>query len=146
MNTVFVDSNVLVYSRDAGAPKKREAALRWLEQLWETRAGRVSTQVLQEFYVAATQKLENRIGPAAARADVDSLVAWNPLPGDLSLITSAWDIEDRFGFSFWDAQIVAAAQRSGCSHLLTEDLQDGQTIDGLTVIDPFRHLPESVLG
>jgi len=145
VNTVFVDTNVLVYARDASDVAKQEMAREWMARLWDSRAGRVSTQVLQEFYVNATRKLESRLGPAPVRADIEALTSWKPLTTDASLLVVAWDIEDRFGFSFWDSLIVAAAQRAGCTHLLTEDLQDGQVVDGLTIVDPFLHAPDSVL-
>lgn len=146
MTGVFVDSNVLVYVRDASEPEKQKAAAEWMRALWEARTGRLSTQVLSEFYVTVTGKLDPGLERAEARADVRSLAAWHPLATDRSLIASAWEIEDRFGLSFWDALIVAAARRARCTHLLTEDLQDGQDLDGTLVIDPFRHRPDSVLG
>lgn len=146
MTTVFVDSNVLVYARDASEHERQPAAADWIRTLWATRTGRLSTQVLSEFYVTVTAKLDPGLDPTEARTDVRALMTWDPLATDRSLIASAWEIEDRFGFSFWDALIVAGARRSGCTHLLTEDLQDGHDLDGTLVVDPFRHGPESVLG
>jgi len=93
-----------------------------------------------------TRKLDPPRDSSDAREDVVSLSTWRPVPMGLSTIDLAWDIEDRLGFSWWDATIVAAAQSSGCTHLLTEDLQDGQRLDGLTIISPFTHAPETVLG
>jgi len=57
----------------------------------------------------------------------------------------AWDIQDRFGYSWWDSRIVAAALGQRCGWLLTEDLHDGQSIDGLTIVNPFAHTPLSIL-
>ena len=144
MTAVFVDTSVLLYAVDASEPEKRPVANDWLQRLWDGRAGRLSVQVLHEFYVNAT-RLKVGLEPAEARAAIEALAAWNPLSNDPALINSAWDIEDRFGFSFWDSLIVAAAPRAGCTHVLTEDLQDGQVIDGLTVVDPFLHSPDSLL-
>jgi predicted nucleic acid-binding protein len=59
-----------------------------------------------------------------------------------SLLAEAWAAQDRFQLSFWDALIVASARASGADRLLTEDLSDGQRLDGLTVIDPFLHEPD----
>lgn len=73
-------------------------------------------------------------------------MTWRPIAIDLSTIDAAWAIEDRFGLSWWDALIVAAAQAGGCTHLLTEDLQDGQSLGDVTVVDPFAHEPAEVLG
>jgi len=80
-----------------------------------------------------------------ARADVRDLMSWNPTPVDAALLSRAWAVERRFGLQYWDALIVASAQRSGCRHLLTEDLQDGQELDGVLVMNPFTHQPERSL-
>lgn len=143
---VFVDSNVIVYSRDIAVPEKQAAAREWMHRLWADGLGRVSTQVLQEFYVTATRKIESRLPPSAARAEIRGLLPWKPVRSDARLFDDAWDVEDRYGLSFWDAMIVAAARHAGCDYLITEDLQDGQVIDGLTVVNPFRHPPARILG
>jgi predicted nucleic acid-binding protein len=116
-----------------------------MDRLWATAEGRLSTQVLNEFYVTVTRKLEPGLSLAEARAEVTELTTWQPIPVTNDIVRQAWTLEDRFALPFWDALIVAAARASGCSHLLTEDLQDGQDLDGLLVVDPFRHGPETVL-
>ena len=143
--SVFVDTNVLVHARDRTDEAKHRRALEWLTALWEERAGRLSWQVLQEYYVTATRKLDPPRDTFDAREDVTSLVTWQPIDVDTSVIDAAWGIEDRFGLSWWDALIVAAAQAGGCTHLLTEDLQNGQIFGDLTVVDPFHHEPSEVL-
>jgi len=143
---VFVDTNVFVYARDRTDEAKHLRSMEWLAVLWDERAGRLSWQVLQEYYVTATRKLRPPRDPGDAREDVASLIAWQPIPVDVSIMDSAWAIEDRFGLSWWDALIVAAAQAGGCTHLLTEDLQDGQLFGDLLVVDPFAHGPDEVLG
>lgn len=140
---VFVDSNVLVYARDASEGAKHERAIEWLTHLWTTRSGRLSFQVLHEFYVTVTRKLDPGLTPDEARADVRSFLAWRPIGADAHVLDGAWDVEDRFGLSFWNALIVSAARAAGCQRLLTEDLRDGQEIDGLQVASPFAHAPES---
>ena len=75
--------------------------------------------------------------PAEARQIVEALSLWNPIRIDLAILRRAWLVEDRFRLFWWDALIVAAAQASECTVLLTEDLQDGQLLDGLRVVDPF---------
>ena len=70
---VFVDTNVLVYSRDASEPRKQKQAMAWMAELWESQAGRLSFQVLQEFYVTVTEKLQPGMEPQSARDDVRSL-------------------------------------------------------------------------
>lgn len=142
---VFVDSNVLVYSRNRSEQEKQPRARSWLEALWESRRGRVSAQVLEEFYVTVTRKLDPGLPAREARSDVRALGAWNPVSIDHSLLSAAWDIEDRYDFSFWDSLIVAAARRLDCGYLLTEDLQHGQEVEELKIVDPFRRAPAEIL-
>lgn len=139
--SVFVDTNVLVYGRDSRHPAKQEAAGRWIDHLWNTGAGRLSAQVLSEYYVTVTSKLDPGMAPGDARADVRDLTAWRPVPVTAGLVAEAWAIQDQFRFSYWDALIVAAAQASGSAQLLTEDLQHGQDLGGVVVVDPFRAEP-----
>ena len=135
---VFVDTNIFVYARDASEPKKQAVAARWLEQLWIEQAGRTSIQVLNEFYVTVTRKLEPGMAAEDAWADVRALLSWDPHPSDRQLLLRSQDIERRYRLSWWDALIVAAAQLQNCALLLSEDLQDGWSCDGLTVCNPFR--------
>ena len=143
---VFVDSNVLVYSRDASEPPKQKQALIWMTYLWKEKIGRLSFQVLNEFYVTVTQKLRPGLDPQRAREDVRFLLAWNPLPGDARVVEGAWRIQDRYKLSWWDALIVSSAQASHCGYLLTEDLQEKQNFGDVEVIHPFHSTPEYVFA
>jgi predicted nucleic acid-binding protein len=139
---VFVDSNVFLYALDDADRKKQQAARNWRAELWKSRRGRVSFQVLGEFYVNAVRKQ-----PAArdeVRAEVRDLLAWNPVIADAVLLEQGWKIQDRYQFSYWDALIVAAAKVCGCRYLLTEDMQSGQKLDGIEVVNPFLRGPESI--
>lgn len=144
--TVFVDTNVLAYARDRAEPDKQRRAAEWMAALWESRRGRTGFQVLQEYYVTATRKLDPPRSPTDVREDILALHAWRPLPVGFGTVEDAWRIEDRYGLSWWDALVVSAALEGGCGVLLTEDLQHGQVIDGLTVIDPFLESPDEVLA
>jgi predicted nucleic acid-binding protein len=141
---VFVDTNVLVYARDAGEPTKQPQALAWLEHLWKSRSGRLSFQVLQEFYVTVTKKLDPGLSADEARAELRSLLAWRPVAVDGDVLQAAWSLEDRHSLSFWDALIVAAAQAAGCEQLLSEDLADGVTYGGVEVVNPFSRRPPAL--
>lgn len=132
----FVDTNVFVYRRHAEAGPKQARAATVVERLWREGSGRTSLQVLQEYYDVATRKL--RLPPDEIRLSVRRLFAWNPVVPDLALFQRAWLLQDRYGLAFWDTLVVAAAQAADCTHLLTEDLQDGQDLDGLLVMDPFH--------
>jgi len=141
---VFVDTNVLVYARDAAAGEKQSRAAAWMVHLWRGRTGRVSFQVLQEYYVTLTRKLKPGLPQEAARNEVRRLLTWRPQVVDDSVLLGGWTIQDRFGLSFWDALIVSAAREAGCRYLLTEDLQHDQDLDGLRIMSPFVATPASV--
>lgn len=143
---VFVDTNVLVYARDTAEPEKCAATQAWLSRLWDSGAGRVSAQVLREYYVTVTRKLDPGWAPAKARIDVRGLLAWSRDLPETSLVEEAWRIEDRHRIHWWDALIVAAAQRYGCRYLLSEDFSAGVKFDDLEVVNPFERTPEQVLG
>jgi predicted nucleic acid-binding protein len=133
---VFVDTNVFIYAVDQADLRKQQAARDWRAELWKSRRGRTSFQVLQEFFVNVTQKaLSSR---EDARAEVRDLLAWNPVPVNAVTLEHGWKIQGRYKLSFWDALIVAAAKQALCGYLLTEDLQAGQDIDGVMVVNPFR--------
>ncbi|WP_309670746.1 PIN domain-containing protein [Gemmatimonas sp.] len=140
---VFVDTNVLVYALDAAAGDKHHQARAWMLSLWQSGRGRVSTQVLQEFYVTVTRKLTPGLAREAAQIEARSLYSWAPIEITTAVLDRAWHIESRFQLSWWDALIVAAAQSAQCELLLTEDLQHGQLFDGVQVVNPFRTAPES---
>jgi predicted nucleic acid-binding protein len=135
---VFVDTNVFVYARDGSESKKQPAAVRWLEHLWVEQRGRTGIQVLNEYYVTVTRKLDPGMSPENAWADVRALLAWDPQSVDRDLLLRAHDVEHRHGLSWWDSMIVAAAQLQNCALLLTEDLQEGWSCDGVTVCNPFK--------
>ncbi len=139
---VFVDSNVLLYAVDEADRKKRKVAREWRAELWKSRRGRVSFQVLSEFYVNAVRKRPS--AREEARAEVRDLLAWKPVVGDAALLERGWKIQDRYQLSYWDALIVAAAKIASCGYLLTEDLQAGQDFEGVEVVNPFLRALESV--
>lgn len=143
---VFTDTNVLVYSRDTAEPEKHRKARAWMTHLWTTRQGRLSYQVLQEFYVTVTEKLDPGFDRQRARQDVLSLASWRPVTIDARVLQAAWSVQDRYRLSWWDALIVAAAQVAGCAYLLTEDLQDDQILGTVRVVNPFRTSPEHLTG
>lgn len=143
---VFVDANVLVYARDVGEPEKRPKAEAWLAHLWRSGTGRVSAQVLREFYVTVTAKLDASVPRAEAREDVRNLLAWERHLPETRLAEDAWRIEDRYQLHWWDGLIVGAAQQLGCKYLLSEDFSPGARFDDLEVVSPFERTAEQVLG
>ena len=142
MTAVFVDTNVLLYSEDGADKAKQARAIEWLQTLWTKRCGRMSTQVLNEFYANATKKLKPAMPAGDARAEVRRYQRWQPWVLDHATVETAWAVESRFGFSYWDSLIVAAAKAQGCRYLLTEDLQHKQIIDSVQILNPFLVGPE----
>ena len=133
----FVDTNVLVYAHDLKAGARHDAARTRVEQLWETRSGVVSTQVLQELYAVVTRKTAIPITVSAARQLVKDYLAWECVVNDADAIVAAFDFESRYRISFWDALIVNAANAAGADVLLTEDLSPSQRYGDVVVENPF---------
>jgi predicted nucleic acid-binding protein len=133
----FVDTNVLAYAHDRSETHKQPVAQARLEALWRERTGALSTQVLQELYVVVTRKLARPVPHATARSLVALYAEWPVVPVDVAHVLAASDLEERHSLSFWDALIVEAARRAGNARLLTEDLQHGREIGGVTVENPF---------
>ncbi|MGK2944488.1 MAG: PIN domain-containing protein [Desulfuromonadales bacterium] len=134
---VFFDTNILVYLFDQDFPDKRDRAKMLFQQEVETGRFVASTQVLQEFYVAATRKLAVPLPVADAEEAVRALADLSIVPVDSALILSAIDRSRSMQLSFWDALIIEAALSVGATCLLTEDLQHGLQIDGLRITNPF---------
>jgi predicted nucleic acid-binding protein len=143
---VFVDTNVFLYSFDDRDLTKQALARRWLTRCWQQRIGRVSTQVLNEFYNNAITKFRLRISPHEAREEVRRMRLWQPPHLDTYTVDGAWALQDRFALSYWDALVVSSAQQQGCGFLLSEDLQDMQQFDSVLKINPFKCEPEAILG
>lgn len=136
---VFTDTNLLLYAVDRIDPGKQARAAAWLDSLWKGGRGRLSWQVLSEFYVNAVRKMG--APPAEARARVELLALWQPVETSLGLAQRAWYWSDSAQLSHWDALIVAAAERCGCRWLLSEDFQEGRSFGGVTVVNPFTRAP-----
>ncbi len=133
---VFVDTNVLLYADDTRDAVKQAQSRDWLLALWLRRSGRLSTQVLNEYYANVTRKL--KLPQGDARAKVRRFQLWQPWQIDHQTVETAWGIEARFGLSYWDSLIVAAAAQAGCTHVLSEDMGHEQHYGAVQVINPFK--------
>jgi predicted nucleic acid-binding protein len=133
---VFVDTNIFVYADDRAARTKRARARAVLSELIRTRRAVVSTQVMQEYFAAAIKKLG--LSPERARSRVERLNRLDVVLVRPELILGAIDLCRLHPLSFWDALVVRSASAAGCGRLLSEDLQDGQTIDGVRIENPFH--------
>ena len=142
MSLVFVDTAVLLYSEDGADAVKQQRAVDWLGQLWTRRCGRLSTQVLIDFYDTATRRLQPAMPAGDARAEVRRYQRWQPWLVDHATVETAWALESRFGLAWRDALIVAAAQQQGCDWLLSENLPHQHQVDGVTLLNPFLVGPD----
>ena len=138
---VFVDTNVLLYTHDERDLDKQARAREWVGWCWRQRAGRISTQVLNEFYNNAITKFRKSVTLQEARHQVTRLRLWQPPHLDVYTVDGAWALQDRYPLSYWDALIVSSAHQQGCACLLSEDLQHGQLLDAVRVVNPFQASP-----
>ena len=131
----FFDTNVLVYSDDKSSPAKQRRALELVSEHRRTGTGVVSMQVLQEYFVTVTRKLQ--VDARIARRKVELLAEFDVAAPDVPDILAAIDLHRLHGFSFWDALILRSAMEAGCRVLLSEDLQ-AREVDGVRIVNPFE--------
>jgi predicted nucleic acid-binding protein len=134
---VFVDSNIFVYAHDRSHALKHSKAQAVVRKCWDEESGCLSLQVLQEFYVNVTQKVRRPLSPKAGRELIAAYAVWPLAVLAPEHLVRASEIEERYQLHFWDALIVAAATILGASTILSEDLQDGQTIEGIVIRNPL---------
>jgi predicted nucleic acid-binding protein len=136
-DVVFVDTNILIYAHDRDGGSKRDRAAHALQGLWNDRNGRVSVQVLQEFYVTVTKKLTSTLAHAAAREVIRTYTPWVHAPTTPETIIRATELSELAQLSFWDGLIVASAEQVGAKRILSEDLNTGQVIAGIRIVNPL---------
>ena len=138
MSVDFLDSNVFVYLFDEASPSKQRIAQELIRVGLQTGDATISFQVIQETLNVMTRKFETRATPDEVRRFMDRVLLplWTIMPSE-ALYHRALDIHGRYGFSFYDGMIIGAALAAGCRRLHSEDFQDGQRIDQLTIVNPF---------
>jgi len=136
VSKVFIDTNIIVYSMDQGSKKKQGLARALLLEAGKSGRGVISTQVLQEFYVAATRKLN--ADPLYVKEILHSLTHFELVTIGGNHINEAIDCSILQRISFWDALIVVAAENAKCNEIWSEDLNHGQIIRGVKIINPFK--------
>lgn len=137
MNAEFIDSNVLVYAHDPTTPSKHERARALVERLWLESTGRLSIQVMQEFFWIVTRKIPVPLTRETALAVLADLSVWpvySPVAAD---VLSAGKLVGTIQVSFWDAMLLVAAKASGAKRLWSEDLNHGQIVEGVEILNPF---------
>jgi predicted nucleic acid-binding protein len=136
MSGEFVDTNIFVYAHDSSSPRKQQISIELIDRLSATRLGRLSTQVLVEFFSAVTRKLDLR--PAIAVDILSDLAAWLVYAPSADDVMEAARLSARHSISVWDALIVQAALGSRCTILWSEDLQHGRRFQTLVIRNPFQ--------
>jgi predicted nucleic acid-binding protein len=141
----FLDTNVLIYSQDLDEPDKYRTARHWIDQLRRASALVISAQSVLEYYAVARRRFVHVPRPEL-RSFVQSLLPLCRAPAGLAVAETAWKLEDRTGYGWYDCLLLASAADSGCRYFVSEDLQHGRKIDNLTIINPFRVTPREVLS
>ena len=134
----FLDTNIFVYTFDASARRKRRIATDLVAAALRDRTGVISFQVLQEFCSLATRKFAKLFTTGELRQYIESVLA--PLceiHSNTDLYMACLNVREQTAYSFFDSLILAAAASAGCDTLYTEDLQDGRTVAGVRIVDPF---------
>jgi predicted nucleic acid-binding protein len=147
---IFVDTNILLYAHDRHFADKRARCLAWLRFLSDREQARVNLQVLNELTSVLLRKrwfeTEEQVFDI-----VDAFSAFGAAPLTSHETDTARSLRKTTGYSWWDCLLLASAIELGCTHFLSEDLQDGQKIaighgKGLTIVDPFAHSPDEILS
>lgn len=137
---VFVDTNILVYAKDAACPEKQKICKELLAGLWKNRTGRLSVQVCNEFYVTVTRKLKPGLDEYSAWHEMEIYSAWDPESLDYKTLQKAREVQSHYQISWWDSLIVAAAFFAECGTIVSEDLNANQEYFGIKVVNPFLQL------
>lgn len=133
----FVDTNILVYAEDLDAGSKHVIARDLVADLWRSGEGVLSVQVLQEFFVTVTRKMPRPLDQGEALAIVERYLTWRVVENTGDLLLAGIRLASTLKVSFWDALILQAARAERCDRLWTEDLNHGQRIGDLTIVNPF---------
>lgn len=134
----FFDTNIFIYQLDVGDARKQAVADGLVREALRTQDGCISYQVAQECLNVMTNKARVALSAAEAQAYLDAVLAPLLQVGfSADLFKRALDLRERWRFSFYDALIVAAALTAGCTRLFIEDLQHGQKVEQLTIVNPF---------
>ena len=135
---VFVDTNILVYAHDISAGKKHTTAKNLLKELWENKAGCLSLQVMQEFYISVTQKVPYPMDVSTVKEVIRDLTYWQVHEPKIEDVLSAVDLQQGYQISFLDAMILQSARQLQCKLIWSEDLNPGQMYESVKLVNPFQ--------
>ena len=133
----FFDTNILIYACDRSEPEKQSQARRLLKNAIEKETGAVSAQVLSEFFTVVTRRIQQPLSIEEAEEVIEQLAILPIVEVDLTLVRQAISTCRQYQISYWDSLIIAAAERAGCTRIVSEDLNPWQSYHGIVVVNPF---------
>ena len=135
---VFFDTNILVYANDSGHPAKQDRASELIKNAMIENTAVISVQVLSEFWVTVTQKIEETLPLPVTEHQIEILSSMNIVELNYEIFKSALSVQKLHRLSFWDSLIISAAVSEGCKTIYTEDLNPGQKIMDMKIVNPFK--------
>ena len=137
-DSVFFDTNILVYAYDTHEPKKQQIARELILSNVRNSRGWVSVQVFGEFFNVVTRKIKNPLSSAEAREAINHLSLLNVVDMDMKLVSRAIDAHQKYQTTYWDSLIIATAELANCSTLFSEDFNTTQKYFNIAAINPFK--------
>jgi predicted nucleic acid-binding protein len=134
---VFFDTNILVYANDSAESRKQKIARNLIKKALSEQTAVISVQVLSEFWVTATQKIKNPLPESVAEKELELFELMDIVDVSLSVFQDAVKMKKLFSLSFWDSLILSAADSANCKIVYSEDMQDGQIISDMRIVNPF---------
>jgi len=134
----FFDTNILVYAYDSHFPDKQQKAQDIVLSGVREGNGVLSTQVLGEFFIVVTKKINRPLSVRDARDIIKYMGRMKVQEIDVLMVERALDTLEQYKISYWDSLIIAAAERAQCKRILSEDFNAaGQIYHGIEITDPF---------
>ena len=133
----FIDSNILIYAYNRAEPQKQSVATDLIASFLQNENAVVSVQVLGEFFSVVTRRIPRPLSVEEATAVIDLISSLQVLNIDSAMVRRAIATHSRYGTSYWDSLIIAAAERARCPRILSEDMNPGQSYHGIVVVNPF---------
>ena len=134
----FIDTNIFVYAHDSNSKMKREASQKLIMDGIKDELAVISTQVLSEFFVVITKKVQKPLPQKTAKKEIELLRCLEIVEINIQTILSSIDLHVESKVSFRDSLIIVCAQNSNCKYVFSEDLNPGQKFNGVEIINPFK--------
>lgn len=143
---VFFDTNILVYANDSAEPWKQKIARNLIKNALKVQSAVISIQVLNEFWVTVTQKIKTPLPESVAEKELELFELMEIVDLRLSIFQDALKMKKLFSLSFWDSLILSAANAANSKIVYSEDMQDGQIVSAMKIVNPFNRQYSSTAG